>query len=92
MKDYTSVWAEPIRDQGNCGSCWAFAATSVMSYYTYNKTMNNYMFSPQNLVDCSSIYGNYGCDGGLPNYAFEYIIKRKIALETKYKYMGIQVS
>lgn len=63
----------PVKDQGDCGSCWAMATiATVESAFAikYNKTLR---FSEQQLVDCSLDWGNYGCDGGLMDSAFRYI-------------------
>ena len=76
----------------NLRSCWAFAASTVMSFYVFNRTRKNLIFSPQNLMDCSNVYGNIGCNGGWPPYAFEYLVTKKQTLEENYRYMSSQVS
>lgn len=56
----------PIRDQGKCGSCWAFAATEVLSdrFCIASHERTNVVLSPQDLVSCD--YFDLGCHGGNP--------------------------
>jgi cathepsin L len=61
-----------IKDQGQCGSCWAFSAVAVLESAWFRKTGNLISLSEQDLVDC--VTDCYGCNGGWPSYAIEYII------------------
>jgi len=65
-----------IRDQGSCGSCWAFAATETMTdrYCIATKGQSKFRFSAENLVACCDECGD-GCNGGFPTAAFEYWVK-----------------
>jgi cathepsin L len=65
----------PIKDQGQCGSCWAFSTTgSVESAYAIENNAAPISLSEQELVDCAQSTGNQGCEGGLMDDAFEWII------------------
>ncbi|RNA25138.1 cathepsin L [Brachionus plicatilis] len=65
----------PIKDQGKCGSCWAFATTGVIEALNARKTGLIVPLSEQQLIDCSIPFGNNGCNGGYMNNAFRYIVQ-----------------
>ena len=82
----------PVKDQGQCGSCWSFSTTGALEGAYYNENNKLMSFSEQELVDCDKV-GNggkdHGCNGGLMDNAFKWIISQKgLCSETDYPYFS----
>ena len=83
-RDYGRV--SPVKDQASCGSCWAFSTIANLEglYYATKGVMKT--FSEQMLVDCDT--SDSGCNGGLMQYAFTWLKKNGIMLDSDYPYTG----
>jgi len=76
----------PIKNQGQCGSCWAFSAVSAVESAHQIATGTLISLSEQQLVSCSRSYGNLGCNGGLMDSAFKYVEATGLCTEQDYPY------
>jgi len=85
---YETGKVQEPKNQANCGSCWAFSAIGAVESALAIKTGQLPNLSEQELVDCSKQYGNNGCNGGLMNLAFDYILDHKIHNSQDYPYAG----
>jgi hypothetical protein len=72
-----------IKQQGHCGSCWAFSATAAIEGAIAIAGGPLYDLSESQLMDCGRDFGNYGCEGGLVDRAFDYVKARGGLCETK---------
>ena len=85
--DWTTQGAvQPVKYQGSCGSCWAFSAVGALEGLSAIKRGKLQDFSEQELVDCSTKYGNQGCNGGLMTNAFNYVKDNGISTQSAYPY------
>lgn len=83
-----------VKDQGSCGSCWAFSAVGPLeSAYAIKNDLKNKeipLFSEQQIVDCSHEFGSEACDGGWMEGAMEHWKKHTPVLSSEYPYTGVE--
>ena len=80
----------PVKNQGQCGSCWAFSATEAVESAYVIAGNKQVIMSPQELVDCSRglIHNNRGCKGGWYYWAYEWLEKHMTMTIEAYPYVS----
>jgi len=77
----------PTKNQGQCGSCWAFSATEAIESQWFLAGHPLESLAPQQIVDCDKV--DQGCNGGDTPTAYEYVIKAGgLEAETSYPYVA----
>lgn len=83
LVDWTGKLTTPVKDQGYCGSCWAFSATEQIESDSIRTLGVTYILSPEQITQCDST--SYGCSGGWSEHAYDYV-KRAGGIETNTDY------
>jgi cathepsin F len=76
----------PVKDQGQCGGCWAFGTTGDVEGVSFLKTGKLQSLSEQQLISCDKKPNDAGCNGGLQEHAFKYVIANGLTTESNYPY------
>jgi len=71
LVDWTGIYTTAVKDQGYCGSCWAFSATEQIESDTIRTLGTTFILSPEQIVQCDKT--SYGCSGGWTERAYSYV-------------------
>ncbi len=84
LVDWSGVYTTPVKNQGYCGSCWAFSATEQIESDSMRLLSKSWVLSPEQITQCTT--GCYGCNGGFTEKAFSYAEKNAIVSDSNYPY------
>jgi len=70
--DWTGKYTTPVKNQAQCGSCWAFSATEQIESDTMRTLGKTFILSPQQVVSCTP-FPSMGCNGGWTENAYKYV-------------------
>jgi|EP01033_Poteriospumella_lacustris_P011287 C1A family cysteine protease len=71
LVDWSGVYTTPVKNQGYCGSCWAFSATEQIESDSMRTLGTSYILSPEQITQCAT--KAYGCNGGWTEVAYAYV-------------------
>lgn len=84
-QDWTGTYTTPVKDQGYCGSCWAFSATEQIESDYMREHGKEKILSAQQVTSCTPYVFGGGCNGGFTENAFDYA-KGGLELDSDYPY------
>jgi C1A family cysteine protease len=82
-----STWVTPVKNQGNCGSCWAFGAVAELESATMLSKFGIVQvldLSEQYMVSCDK--SNFGCNGGYMDRAYDFLMDEGVPIEACFPY------
>jgi C1A family cysteine protease len=82
-------YVSPVKDQGNCGSCWAFATVAQMESLFLIKKSTLLDLSEQFIVSCDT--SDYGCNGGYMNRVYNFVKNTGTVNDSCFPYVGSDV-
>mmetsp|Transcript_81175 Transcript_81175/g.161929 ORF Transcript_81175/g.161929 Transcript_81175/m.161929 type:complete len:267 (-) Transcript_81175:78-878(-) len=72
-QDWRGIYTTPVKNQGYCGSCWAFSATEQIETDYWIASGKEVVLSPQQITSCDAT--SFGCNGGLTERAYSYVVR-----------------
>jgi len=83
-REHSPAVLTPVKDQGRCGSCWAFSAVEQIETDVAMAEGHLYTLAPQQVVSCD--HSDLGCNGGNTETAYKYVAKEGLEAESSYPY------
>jgi len=85
--NWAGIYTTPVKNQAQCGGCWAFSAAEQIESDAMRVLKLNYILSPEQIIQCDTGNGDNGCNGGYPSHAYTYVHKAGgIEQESDYPY------